>query len=167
MNWPVKVWADTERRRLADRSRIFSALLKSITKGGHSSEFKPVLWIRDNLVRIRIRGSIQVTYGSGSCSFRQWPQDEIKFCLMTAGSGRSKNIGSGSHNTGLNLYFWHFLFHHINVLQDRVEGLQCRKWGTNYQCCGSGYRFFLQLEEPGSLFPYFSEASMMDDQASW
>ncbi len=40
--------------------------------------------------------------GSGSCSFRQWPQDEIKVCLMMARSGRFKNIGSGSHNTGLN-----------------------------------------------------------------
>ncbi len=31
---------------------------------------KPVLWIRDILVRIRICGSIPLTYGS--CFFRQW-----------------------------------------------------------------------------------------------
>ncbi len=33
-----------------------------------------VLWIRDILVRIRIRGSVPLTCGSGSrsCSFREW-----------------------------------------------------------------------------------------------
>ncbi len=36
---------------------------------------KALLWIRDILVRIRIRESVQLTYGSGSCSFRQWLQD--------------------------------------------------------------------------------------------
>ncbi len=28
--------------------------------------------IRDILVRVRIRGSVPMTYGSGSCFFRQW-----------------------------------------------------------------------------------------------
>ncbi len=32
----------------------------------------PVLWIRDILVPIRIRGSVPLTSGSGSCFFRQW-----------------------------------------------------------------------------------------------
>jgi hypothetical protein len=34
----------------------------------------PVLWIRDILERIQIRGSVPLTFGSGSgsCSFRQW-----------------------------------------------------------------------------------------------
>ncbi len=138
MNWPVKVWADTERRRLADRSRIFSALLQSITKGGHSSEFKPLLWIRDIWVRIRNRGSIQLTHGSGSCSFRQCPQEKIKVCLMMAGSGSSKN----------NWLFWHFLFHCSNVLQDRVERSQSRNWRKNYQCCVSGSRLFAAVRKP-------------------
>jgi hypothetical protein len=33
---------------------------------------RPVLWIRGILVRIRIRGSVSRTSGSGSCFFRQW-----------------------------------------------------------------------------------------------
>jgi hypothetical protein len=31
-----------------------------------------VLWIPDILVRIRIRGSVTLTYGSRSCFFRHW-----------------------------------------------------------------------------------------------
>ncbi len=34
-----------------------------------------VLWIRNILVRIRIRESVPLTYRSGFCFFRQWLQD--------------------------------------------------------------------------------------------
>jgi hypothetical protein len=37
----------------------------------HSGSFEAVLWIPDILVRIRIRGSVPLTYGSGSSSFRE------------------------------------------------------------------------------------------------
>jgi hypothetical protein len=36
------------------------------------SQNRPVLWIRDILVRVRIRGSVPLTYGYGSGFFRQW-----------------------------------------------------------------------------------------------
>ncbi len=36
------------------------------------SQAQAVLWVRDILVRIRIRGSVPLTYGSGSCFFRLW-----------------------------------------------------------------------------------------------
>ncbi len=55
------------------------------------------------LVRIWIRGSMPLTYGSGSCYFRQWPTRSSSkkisrnqcfsyyFCLMIDGYGRPKN----------------------------------------------------------------------------
>ncbi len=60
------------------------------------------VWIRDILVRIRIRGSVTLTYGSGSCFFRQWLtrcQQKIFFCsnfflLITATCWRSSKIKS-------------------------------------------------------------------------
>jgi hypothetical protein len=42
--------------------------LKSINQ-----KLKAALRIRDILVRIRIRGSVPLTNGSGSCHFRYWP----------------------------------------------------------------------------------------------
>jgi hypothetical protein len=39
------------------------------------SEQVPVLWIRDILVRIQIRGSVSLSYGSGFCSFVSGFQD--------------------------------------------------------------------------------------------
>jgi hypothetical protein len=45
-----------------------------------------VLRIRDILVRIRIRGSVPLTNGSGSCYFREWTsrrqQNIILFSLL-------------------------------------------------------------------------------------
>ncbi len=61
-----------------------------------------VLWIHEILVRIRIRGSIPLTNGSGSCSFRQWPSRYQKkskfyyFSFLTEGSGSVSGSGSGS-----------------------------------------------------------------------
>ncbi len=47
-----------------------------------------MLWIRDILVLIRIRGSVQLTYGSGSgsCSFRHWlSRANKKLVLLSRG----------------------------------------------------------------------------------
>ena len=49
-----------------DFSNILGKVLRS------KPVFLAVLWIRDMLVRIRIRWSMSLTYGSGSCFFRQW-----------------------------------------------------------------------------------------------
>jgi hypothetical protein len=45
----------------------------SITKQWQFQQQQPVLQIHDILVRIRIRGSMPLTYRSGSCYFRHWP----------------------------------------------------------------------------------------------
>jgi hypothetical protein len=59
--WPNNSWK-------ACCQHVFAHLSKK--------SLEAVLWIRDILIRIRIRGSVPLTYGSrfgsGSCFFRQW-----------------------------------------------------------------------------------------------
>jgi hypothetical protein len=64
---------DTE-RRLLSRFRPAVIVNLGLKQEQHIIKLEPVLWIRDILVRIRIRGSVPRTSGSGSgsCLFRQW-----------------------------------------------------------------------------------------------
>ncbi len=67
-------WGQNEQRPI--ESYIWSSF--KVTLPTIFNAFDPVLWIRDILVRIRICGSVPLTYGSGSrsCFFRQ--------CLKTS-----------------------------------------------------------------------------------
>jgi hypothetical protein len=90
--------------RLKQRSKIFT-------------NFDKVLWIRDILVRIRIRRSVPPTYGSGSCFFRQGlrrcQQKIYLFCsLLFEGTFTSvfkkksqKEVTKNSRNQDLSYFF--------------------------------------------------------------
>ncbi len=65
---------DTRREeRLRERVGSWPSLLCQLSGGlWGKSQLQPVLWIRDILLGIWIRRSVLLTYGSGSCFFRQW-----------------------------------------------------------------------------------------------
>ncbi len=80
-----------------------------------------VLRIHEILEQIRIRGSITLTNGTGSCYFRQWPsrsQQKINFfpklfCLLLLkvqlhhfSKIKSHKQSQNSRNQGFSYYFW-------------------------------------------------------------
>jgi hypothetical protein len=70
----------------------------------------PVLWIPDILVRIRIRGSVPLTYGSGSCSFRQGPSSFFAYYFLKEHLHHFLKIKSTklSHNSRNQGFFYYF-----------------------------------------------------------
>jgi hypothetical protein len=59
-----------------------SGILLAVDDLRNYSELNTPFWIRDIMARIRIHGSVLLTYGSGSCFFRQWltkSQQKISF----------------------------------------------------------------------------------------
>ncbi len=93
------------------------------TKGGGTIRgwrWKAVLRIYDILVWIRIRGSMPLTNGSGSCYFRHWPQDANKNFFFFNCSA---------------YYFLKVHLHHFSKIKSQKELQNSRNQEFSYYFC--------------------------------
>ncbi len=92
-----------------------------------------MLWIRDVFLQTRIRGSVPLTYGSGSCFGLQWPKrcKKIIFLLIT---------------------FWRYLVP-VHLHQFSQIKRQKAKDGANL---GFSYSFSLLMEGSGVFLTFFA-----------
>ncbi len=77
-------------------------------------------------IRIRIRGSMPLTNGSGSCYFRHWPSrcqlNKFFYTIFSA------------------YYFLKLHLHHLSKIKSQKETQNSRNQGFSYYFCGSGSR---------------------------
>ncbi len=92
--------------------------------------YSPVLRIHDILVRIRIRGSMPLTNGSGSCYFRLWP---------------SRNQDANKTLIFYNFFFTAYFFMKVHFWRYTSGFLQ------NSRNQGFAYYFCLMIEGSGSV----------------
>ncbi len=88
----------------------------------------PVLRIHDILVWIRIRGSMPLTNGSGSCYFLHWPSRCQKKLIFSA----------------YRYYFLKVHLHHFSKIKSQRELQNSRNQGFSYYFC-------MIIEGPGSI----------------
>ncbi len=102
-----------------------------------------MLWIRDILVQIRICGSVTLTYGFGSCSFRQWlskwqQKDELEKYEFFSKFFKDKKT-QRIHKTGkIKIFLTFFLLNYWRI-QTRINTVMTDSGGPKiYRSYGSG-----------------------------